>query len=85
LLDDDCGREEDDPQPDRIPPVCHGLICYSRVHVALGVVFAYADARSPGQLHFVPNATTHDANGRAMRCNPTMTGTRDEVWQYAAG
>ena len=27
-------------------------------------------------------ATTQDANGRTMWCNPTMTGDHSLVWQY---
>ncbi|MEV6276685.1 hypothetical protein [Nocardia sp. NPDC051832] len=35
----------------------------------------------PGQACSVEGATTRDAQGRTMWCNPMMTGTRDLVWQ----
>jgi hypothetical protein len=43
---------------------------------------ARADAPAPGDPCPVLNATTQDANGRTMWCNPTMTGAHTLVWQY---
>jgi hypothetical protein len=43
---------------------------------------AYAQAPSPGDSCTVLHATTQDANGRTMWCNPTMTGNHSLVWQY---
>ena len=43
---------------------------------------AKADAPSPGDSCTLPHATTQDANGRTMWCNPTMTGNHSLVWQY---
>ncbi|MGB9306820.1 MAG: hypothetical protein WCB92_25035 [Mycobacterium sp.] len=46
------------------------------------VPIANADAPSPGDSCTVLHATTQDANGRTMWCNPMMTGTHGLVWQY---
>jgi hypothetical protein len=43
---------------------------------------AYAQAPSPGDSCTALHATTQDANGRTMWCNPTMTGNHSLVWQY---
>ncbi len=43
---------------------------------------AKAQAPSPGDSCKVLHATTQDANGRTMWCNPTMTGNHSLVWQY---
>ncbi|SPM41260.1 hypothetical protein MNAB215_3465 [Mycobacterium numidiamassiliense] len=43
---------------------------------------AGAQAPSPGDSCTVLRATTQDANGRTMWCNPTMTGDHSLVWQY---
>jgi hypothetical protein len=43
---------------------------------------AKAEAPSPGDSCTVFHATTQDANGRTMWCNPTMTGNHSLVWQY---
>ena len=43
---------------------------------------AHAQAPSPGDSCTVLRATTQDANGRTMWCNPTMTGNHSLVWQY---
>jgi hypothetical protein len=43
---------------------------------------ARADAPTPGDACTALHATTHDANGRTMWCNPTMTGDHSLVWQY---
>jgi hypothetical protein len=43
---------------------------------------AKAQAPSPGDSCTVLHATTQDANGRTMWCNPTMTGNHSLVWQY---
>jgi hypothetical protein len=49
---------------------------------AAGTGTAYAQAPSPGDSCTVLDATTQDANGRTMWCNPTMTGNHSLVWQY---
>jgi hypothetical protein len=50
---------------------------------ALAVVTAgYAQAPAPGDSCTTLRATTQDANGRTMWCNPTMTGDHNLVWQY---
>ncbi|OBH03561.1 hypothetical protein [Mycobacterium sp. E1747] len=46
------------------------------------VAVAGADPPGPGDSCTVLNATTQDANGRTMWCNPTMTGAHNLVWQY---
>jgi hypothetical protein len=43
---------------------------------------ARADAPGAGDSCTTLHATTHDANGRMMWCNPTMTGNHSLVWQY---
>jgi hypothetical protein len=43
---------------------------------------ARADAPAPGDACIALHATTRDANGRMMWCNPTMTGDHSLVWQY---
>ncbi|SPM31138.1 hypothetical protein [Mycobacterium terramassiliense] len=43
---------------------------------------ARADSPAPGDSCTALHATTHDANGRTMWCNPTMTGDHSLVWQY---
>ena len=43
---------------------------------------ARAQAPSPGDSCTVLHATTQDANGRTLWCNPTMTGNHSLVWQY---
>lgn len=43
---------------------------------------AQAQAPSPGDSCTVLHATTQDANGQTMWCNPTMTGNHSLVWQY---
>ncbi len=43
---------------------------------------ALADVPGPGDSCTVLHATTKDANGRTMWCNPTMTGAHLLVWQY---
>jgi hypothetical protein len=43
---------------------------------------ARADAPAPGDACTALHATTRDANGRMMWCNPTMTGDHSLVWQY---
>jgi hypothetical protein len=50
---------------------------------AVAVVAAsYAQAPAPGDSCSSLHATTQDANGRTMWCNPTMTGDHSLVWQY---
>jgi hypothetical protein len=48
----------------------------------LGGGVARADAPAPGDSCTTLHATTQDANGRTMWCNPTMTGAHSLVWQY---
>jgi hypothetical protein len=48
----------------------------------VGEPAAKADAPSPGDSCTVLHATTQDANGRPLWCNPTMTGNHSLVWQY---
>lgn len=43
---------------------------------------ARAQAPSPGDACTVLHATTQDAEGKTMWCNPTMTGNHGLVWQY---
>lgn len=43
---------------------------------------AQAQAPSPGDSCTVLHATTQDADGKTMWCNPTMTGSHSLVWQY---
>jgi hypothetical protein len=52
--------------------------------VGLGIGVAYAAAPAPGDVCSLRNATTHDAKGHTMWCNPT-TGTQGLVWKYPAG
>ena len=51
---------------------------------ALAVVAAWRMPRHPhrGDSCSSLHATTQDANGRTMWCNPTMTGDHSLVWQY---
>ena len=48
----------------------------------VGSVPAQAQAPSPGDSCTVLHATTQDADGKTMWCNPTMTGSHSLVWQY---
>lgn len=52
------------------------------VAAATPVAVAGADTPGPGDPCTVLHATTQDANGRTMWCNPTMTGAHNLVWQY---
>ncbi len=47
-----------------------------------GAGVAHAQAPSPGDSCTVLHATTRDADGQTMWCNPTMTGNHSLVWQY---
>jgi hypothetical protein len=49
---------------------------------AFGAGTAYGQAPAAGDSCTVLHATTQDANGRTMWCNPTMTGNHSLVWQY---
>ncbi len=49
---------------------------------SLGAGTAYGQAPAPGDSCTQLHATTQDANGRTMWCNPTMTGNHSLVWQY---
>jgi hypothetical protein len=53
------------------------------VLVGLGMGIAYANAPSAGDHCSVRNATTHDAAGHIMWCNPTLSGSHEVVWQHA--
>jgi hypothetical protein len=54
--------------------------------VPIGSIFAggvaQADPPTPGDPCPELHATTTDAQGQPMWCNPMMTGTHDFVWQY---
>jgi hypothetical protein len=54
----------------------------SPIAVVAGSGVAHAQAPAPGDSCTVLHATTQDANGRTLWCNPTMTGTHSLVWQY---
>jgi hypothetical protein len=54
----------------------------SPIAVVAGGGVAHAQAPAPGDSCTVLHATTQDANGRTLWCNPTMTGTHSLVWQY---
>ncbi|MCV7400937.1 hypothetical protein H7K24_12315 [Mycobacterium fragae] len=43
---------------------------------------AQADPPGPGDPCPALHATTTDAEGQTMWCNPMMTGTHGLVWQY---
>jgi hypothetical protein len=43
---------------------------------------AQADPPGPGDPCPELHATTTDAQGKTMWCNPMMTGTHGLVWQY---
>lgn len=49
--------------------------------IAAGAV-AQADPPAPGDPCPALHATTADAQGQTMWCNPMMTGTHGLVWQY---
>jgi hypothetical protein len=49
---------------------------------SFGAGTAYGQAPAPGDPCPALHATTQDANGRTMWCNPTMTGDHSLVWQY---
>jgi hypothetical protein len=65
-----------------------GLLIAAMTAVASLIAFApegataRPDAPTPGDECTVLHATTEDANGRPMWCNPTMTGEHTLVWQY---
>jgi hypothetical protein len=58
------------------------ITAVSPIAFAAGGGIAHAQAPSPGDSCTVFHATTQDANGRTMWCNPTMTGNHSLVWQY---
>lgn len=56
------------------------------IAIAASIAFTAGPAHaqpppSPGQACFVEGATTRDAAGRTMWCNPMMTGNHSLVWQ----
>jgi hypothetical protein len=58
------------------------LVALMAVLSPIGGGVARADAPAPGDPCTGLHSTTHDANGRMMWCNPTMTGANALVWQY---
>jgi hypothetical protein len=48
----------------------------------IGSGVASADPPSPGDYCSKLHATTTDAAGTTMWCNPMMTGSHQLVWQY---
>lgn len=52
------------------------------VAFVVGSPSAQAQTPSPGDSCTVLHATTQDAEGKTMWCNPTMTGSHSLVWQY---
>jgi hypothetical protein len=51
--------------------------------VGLGIGIGVAHRPFEGRPCSLRNATSSDATGRTMWCNPTMNGNHDVVWQYA--
>jgi hypothetical protein len=51
---------------------------------ALGIGFLYFNAPVRGQACSVEHATTQDAIGRTMACDPKEAGGRELTWQYPA-
>ena len=66
----------------RLQYVVSAIAAAAFVTSGVGGPVARADAPSPGDSCTVFHATTQDANGRTMWCNPTMTGNHSLVWQY---
>ena len=66
----------------RLRYVVSAIAAAAFVTSGVGEPVARADAPSPGDSCTVFHATTQDANGRTMWCNPTMTGNHSLVWQY---
>jgi hypothetical protein len=58
------------------------VVAASMLLSVTGTATAGAQAPSPGDSCSALHATTQDANGRTMWCNPTMTGDHSLVWQY---
>lgn len=58
------------------------ITAISPIAVVAGGGVAHAQAPSPGDSCTVRGATTQDASGKTMWCNPTMTGDHSLVWQY---
>ena len=58
-----------------------GTVAAPMVFIAAGGT-AQADTPSPGDPCTTLHATTKDASGKTMWCNPTMTGSHSLVWQY---
>jgi hypothetical protein len=54
----------------------------SPIALVAGTGTAHGQAPSAGDSCTVLHATTQDANGRTLWCNPTMTGNHSLVWQY---
>jgi hypothetical protein len=51
---------------------------------AVGIGFLYLNAPVRGQTCSVEHATTQDAIGRTMACDPKVAGGRELTWQYPA-
>ena len=49
---------------------------------AVGIGFLYVNSPVRGQTCSVEHATTHDAIGRTMACDPKVAGSRELIWQY---
>lgn len=65
----------------RFPIAAMIAVAFSIAFAPVGAT-ARAEAPTPGDGCTVLHATTDDANGRTMWCNPTMTGDHTLVWQY---
>ena len=61
---------------------CMAALGAAPIVLIAGGGIAGADAPSPGDPCTVLHATTQDATGKTMWCNPTMTGSHSLVWQY---
>ena len=49
---------------------------------AVGIGFLCLNAPARGEACSVQHAATQDASGRAMSCEPKVTGSDELVWQY---
>jgi len=58
------------------------ITAISPIAVVAGGGVAQARGAQPGDSCTVLHATTVDADGQTMWCNPTMTGNHSLVWQY---
>ncbi|BDB44511.1 MULTISPECIES: hypothetical protein [Mycobacterium] len=58
------------------------LLAAGSIAFATGTGTAHAQPPSAGDSCTTLHATTKDADGQTMWCNPTMTGNHSLVWQY---